>query len=167
MTSVVVGIDGSDGARRALRWAGDEARLRGCGLHVVHVYAPPTLADPHLAPLAMSPDTGTATRLAHEERVWRAEHAQQVERTAEQLLARTVDEVLRDHAEVPLVLDTVADTRPARALIERSRDAALLVVGSRGRGGFRGLLLGSVSQQCVHHARCPVVVVHGDEDPPE
>jgi nucleotide-binding universal stress UspA family protein len=59
--------------------------------------------------------------------------------------------------------EVIAGARPAEILIARSRDAALLVVGSRGLGGFRGLLLGSVSEQCVHHAACPVVVVRTPE----
>jgi len=55
----------------------------------------------------------------------------------------------------------VVEGRPAAVLVDESQGADLLVVGSRGHGGFAGLLLGSVSQQCAHHAACPVVIVHG------
>jgi nucleotide-binding universal stress UspA family protein len=63
-----------------------------------------------------------------------------------------------------LVHTAVVSGGPAERLIDQSKDADLLVVGSRGRGGFRGLLLGSVSQQCVSHAQCPVVVVRQAEE---
>lgn len=64
-------------------------------------------------------------------------------------------------AEAPIPVSTlVAEGNAARALLDASEGADLLVVGSRGHGGFTGVLVGSVSQQCVNHAKCPVVVVH-------
>ena len=64
-------------------------------------------------------------------------------------------------ADSPIPVTTlVAEGNPARALLDAAESADLLVVGSRGHGGFTGVLVGSVSQQCVHHATCPIVVVH-------
>jgi nucleotide-binding universal stress UspA family protein len=74
------------------------------------------------------------------------------------MLRETVERVRSDHPAVN-VKTAVIEGPPARVLVDLSADADLLVVGSRGRGGFSELLLGSVSQQCVHHARCPVTVV--------
>jgi nucleotide-binding universal stress UspA family protein len=74
-------------------------------------------------------------------------------------LARWLEELDVDLADVKVEWSVIADRRPARALIERSGDADLVVVGSRGRGGFAGLRLGSVSEQVTRHAQCPVLVV--------
>jgi nucleotide-binding universal stress UspA family protein len=75
------------------------------------------------------------------------------------LLAILADEGISAEAPIP-VSTLVAEGNPARALLDASEGADLLVVGSRGHGGFTGVLVGSISQQCVHHAKCPVVVVH-------
>jgi nucleotide-binding universal stress UspA family protein len=80
------------------------------------------------------------------------------QRHAEQVLREAVERARSDHPAVK-VETAVVEGRPARVLVEMSADADLLVVGSRGLGGFSELLLGSVSQQCVHHAHCPVTVV--------
>jgi nucleotide-binding universal stress UspA family protein len=74
------------------------------------------------------------------------------------MLREAVEQVRSDHPTVT-VETAVIQGPPARVLVDLSADADLLVIGSRGRGGFSGLLLGSVSQQCVHHAHCPVTVV--------
>lgn len=80
-------------------------------------------------------------------------------RSAEQALDGVLAKAASEWTDVDVRRAVVEALAPARALVERSRDADLLVVGSRGRGGFAGLLLGSVSQQCIQHAACPVVVV--------
>ena len=136
---LVVGVDGSDGSRRALHWALEEARVRGASVRAVLVWS--YLDQPDGFDAAYGEDD------------------------ARQRLDRAVDEVASEIGDVDLERIVVCDL-PARALLEAARDADLLVVGSRGAGGFKGLLLGSVSQQVVQHAPCPVVVVPGDERPP-
>jgi nucleotide-binding universal stress UspA family protein len=138
MAVIVVGIDGSEASRDALRWAHEEAGLRGATLRVVHVWVYPYLG----------PRTGV-----HEPR-------ELMEGDATKLLA---DELERFHAEAPASSVTI-ETRllegsAADGLVAESRDADLVVVGTRGRGGFSSLLLGSVSAEVAHHARCPVVLV--------
>jgi nucleotide-binding universal stress UspA family protein len=140
--TIVVGIDGSACAREALRFAVREARLRGDQLRVVWTWQMPIsiYAAGGLMPVL---DDGTAERLAH----------------------RELDEVLGDDPGVVVEL-LVEEGSAARVLIRESENAEVLVVGSRGHGGFVGLLLGSVGQQCAAHARCPVVIVHKAVAPP-
>lgn len=135
---VVVGVDGSEHSRRALRWALDEAALRRVRVLAVHGWSPSAI------------ETGTFPSSA-------------VPVDAFEEGARTlVDaELGRARKESP---DQEVEGRSvyaggARALIDASRGASLVVVGARGRGGFAGLLLGLVSQQVAHHAECPVVVI--------
>ena len=144
---VVVGIDGSTEADRALREAAHEAVLRHAELHVVHVWSPPFNVGP-LGAMAIPTDTASS------------------EEAARRLLDQRVDGVIGRPDERPARIERilVADHSTARMLVETAKGADLLVVGSRGRGGFAGLLLGSVSQQCVHHATCPVMVVHATTD---
>jgi nucleotide-binding universal stress UspA family protein len=142
---VVVGIDGSAQADRALREAAHEAVLRHASLDVVHVWSPPVNVGPFGAvamPTAMEASEAVARRL--------------LDARVEAVIGRLDQRPSR----VERIL--VADHSPARMLLEAAKGADLLVVGSRGRGGFAGLLLGSVSQQCVHHAPCPVLVVEAD-----
>ena len=136
---VVVGIDGSTGARNALRWAIADARLRGAVLDVVHAWHPPYLGGHPYAVPAPDPDLyeGAARQVLHEAVAAEDTHG----------LAQPVQEIL-----------TLAGSA-ASALLEASKGADLVVVGSRGLGGFGELLLGSVSHQVAHHATCPVVVV--------
>ena len=150
MGRVVVGVDDSEGARAALRFALEEARLRGASLHVVHAWRFPLYEGMPGAFVIEAPLEPTPP-------------FDEVRRALEVAGERLVDEALRDVAGdgelgVELRRDVV-EAAPARALIELAEGADLLVVGSRGRGGFRELLLGSVSAQCAHHAPCPVAIV--------
>ena len=149
MAKIVVGTDGSPSAQRAVRWALEEARLRGAELHIVHAWLVP-LIDAMPEPWLIATPVGHAD----DELFERLESAEKTVLQAAVDEARAADPGLTIHGEL-------AEARPAEALLEAARDADLLVVGSRGRGGFTGLLLGSVSAQCVHHAPCPVVVVPG------
>jgi nucleotide-binding universal stress UspA family protein len=135
---IVVGVDGSDCSALALRWAAREARLRGAKLTVVAAWSVPWAvgAAPALPPGFMDDMEAGA----------RAE--------VERLIAQ-----LGQDAEGLEIERIVVQGDAAVRLIEFSRMAKLLVVGSRGLGGFREMLLGSVSHHCAVHAGCPVVIV--------
>jgi nucleotide-binding universal stress UspA family protein len=137
--AVVVGIDGSLSSRQALRFAAKEARQRNAALTIVMSQADGLR---HGGVAAATDD--------------RLQAAQRTARTI-------VEQEVHDHTGLTLEVVTTT-TPPTTALVDRSADADLLVVGSRGRGGFRGLVMGSVSLQCVLHAHCPVVVVRTDYD---
>jgi nucleotide-binding universal stress UspA family protein len=134
---ILVGIDGSDHARAALDWALAGARAHGATLEVVHAWQP-AFATP-IAPY----DLGVVDRL---------------EEAARALLDRVVDEADTEGVEVER---TLGMTAAGRAVLEAATRADLVVVGNRGRSTLGGMLLGSVSQQVVHHAPGPVVVVPG------
>ena len=136
---IVVGIDGSDGSKSALRWALEEARLRGDRVLAVHAWSPPAAFAP--APWAVAVPVDEQT----------------FERAADELVRSVVAEVAGDAAD--LVEASAVRGSPAGALVDLAGEDHLLVVGSRGHGGFGGLLLGSVSDQCAHHARGAVVIV--------
>jgi nucleotide-binding universal stress UspA family protein len=138
---IVVGHDGSHNSVLAMEWARHEARLRDATLEVVHVYEP--------APYAM------ITKIPEPHLMSRVEAS--VHAHASDLLEHAVAGI--DDVTVEPLL--IRSTDPASALTRRAVGAEMLVVGSRGRGGFAGLMLGSVSQKCVQHATCPVVVVRG------
>ena len=135
---VVVGVDDSPGGRAALRFAAEEAELRKAELHIVCAWSLPGGHTGHGAYPGPLRDA--------------------VVEDARCTLDTLACEVSGAHPNVAYVL-AVGEPPPARALIGASQHADLVVVGSRGRGGFAGLLLGSVSAQVVHHAHCPVVVV--------
>lgn len=158
MGEILVGVDGSTASSRALAWAVDEARRRGdATLMVVHAYAPPerrrpyAYGDPYMSAEMLQ-------RLIDEDRQWREQQEEAALRHAEALVEGMLNRVGEESRDVAIRRLVVA-REPAETLVEMSDNADLLVVGTRGRGGFKGLLLGSVSQQCVQHARCPVVVV--------
>jgi nucleotide-binding universal stress UspA family protein len=133
---IVAAVDGSAPSARALRWAIDDARARGATVQAVHVWD---------VPYSLSLSAAAVDYPAFE-------------RAARQLLDQAVDAAADDTTDVA-VERILASGSPADVLLGAARGADLVVVGSRGVGGFRGLLLGSVSQQVVHHAQCPAVVI--------
>jgi nucleotide-binding universal stress UspA family protein len=135
---VVVGVDGSDCSQDALRFAVEEARMRGASLRVVSAWSTPT--NLYASGYSPSIDADTFRKAAE------ATAAGAVER------AREIAPDLAVDAETP-------EEHPVTALLTAAEHADLLVVGSRGRGGFARLLLGSVSTQLGQHARCPVTIV--------
>lgn len=137
---VLVGVDGSEGSKRALRWAADYVELTGAPLHALVVWDVPA------SPGAPAPEDAAGADVAERER------------RAEAMLADTIAEVVGD---APAVIRRVERGYPAAVLVAASEGAALLVLGSHGLGGWTASLLGSVSQQCTHHAHCPVLLVPG------
>jgi nucleotide-binding universal stress UspA family protein len=137
---VVVGVDGSPPSYGALRWAVDEAVLRNARLDVVNAYNYLEV----VMPMLISPGIDCEV----------------LEKASTSMLEQMLGSVIPVLGPRPPAVELIAvHTGAARALLETAIGADLLVVGSRGRGGLRGLLLGSVSQQCVQHAPCPVIVV--------
>jgi nucleotide-binding universal stress UspA family protein len=134
MSMIVVGVDRSTETRAAMGFALEEAQFRGARLLAVHAIDP------------LSTYSSLAVDVA-------AVHG-----AADQLLEDAINEVNGENEDVEIEC-RVVEGAPAAVLVEKSRDADLLVVGSRGHGGFTGLLLGSVSQQCAQHATCPTVIV--------
>ena len=135
---IVVGTDGSPHAERALEFAAEEARRRDAVVHVVTAWHVRRRLPAGIRAHG-DPSLEESTQQAAEDVAARA---------AENLRARGLE------AET-----SVCHAQAADALVEQAEGADLLVVGSRGHGGFTGLLLGSVGQQCAHHAHCPTVIV--------
>ena len=138
MKTIVVGIDGSEHGEAALAFAAEEAALRGAHLLIVCAWQTPMVVDPG----------GLFPPQAFE---GLAENARSI---AEAAVARVAELQPLGTCEGKTV-----EGQPAAVLLKEAEHAVMIVVGSRGRGGFANLLLGSVTQQVVHHAPCPVVVV--------
>jgi nucleotide-binding universal stress UspA family protein len=139
---IVVGIDGSEGSVLALRWAAFYGALQDARLEVVMAWEwPPTFGW-----AAIAPD-------------WRP--ADDVKK----VLADSAQAAFGDHPPAGIQFD-VREGGAAKVLLEACKGAIMLVVGSRGHGGFTGLLLGSVSANVAEHAPCPVLIIHGDQGPP-
>ncbi|MDX6212121.1 MAG: hypothetical protein QOF82_1208 [Frankiales bacterium] len=143
---IVVGVDGSESSIQALRWARSLAASTGGSIEAVMV-------------------TPVAPAYAWAGAFWGAAPGEpDPDATAEKILTGTVDAAFG--AERPNDLElSVTRGGAAEVLVDRSRTARIVVVGSRGHGGFAGLLLGSVSAAVAEHASCPVLVVHGDTVP--
>jgi nucleotide-binding universal stress UspA family protein len=136
---IVVGHDGSKCAQEALRWAGRLARRADVELHVVRAWSMTT------APQPATWEPGYVPPMVDWEKAVRDELTAHVG-------AAGLDPACR-------VTTHVVHRAPVAGMLAAAEGASLLVVGARGRGGFKGLLLGSVSDQLVHHAACPVTVV--------
>jgi nucleotide-binding universal stress UspA family protein len=135
---IVVGVDGSDQSRAALRWALRQAELTGAEVQAVIAWTYAVMGY------------GWAPVLAADEADWGE--------TAAKTLAGVVADEADPAAEVR-VSTSVVEGNAAQVLLKAAEGAELLVVGSRGHGGFAGALLGSVSQHCAHLAPCPIVIV--------
>lgn len=140
---IVVGVDGSSGSRAALEWARDEAVQWDAQVVAVQAW--------EFTPLIVATDAPI--------------DLQELRRATEESLDNMVREVFGDEAD--RVEQRVVEELPAQAVLDAAADCDLVVVGSRGLGGVRSLLLGSVSQKVLHHAHCPVVVVRPPEDAEE
>ncbi len=143
MSLVVVGVDGSEHGEAALAFAAEEAALRDAGLRIVCAWQ---------FPANMTMDMGAVSGVFESFRDEAELIAAEAVETVKQLRP-----AVNAHAKV-------VDGHPATVLLEESRGATLLVVGSRGRGGLAGILLGSVSQHVIHHAPCPVTVVPSPQE---
>ena len=142
MGRIVVGVDSSQTSLKALRWAIDEAKLRSAELELVHAFPRPELVGMTMVVTLPSDD--------------------ELREASEQVLREALAAV-GGPGDVA-VTQRVGAGGPASVLVEAAGGAELLVLGSRGLGGFRGMLLGSVTQQVIAHASCPVVVITPDED---
>ena len=145
---IVVGIDDSEVAAMALRWALAEGVLRQATVEVVHSWSPPLSALPFGATLVIPVDEAA------------------IDSAARASVDDLVDIALSEMDETPPeVLRTILPGGPATTLVDVSEGADMLVVGSHGRTGLKRMMLGSVAMACVNHAPCPVVVVRvPDED---
>lgn len=141
VSRVVVGVDGSEPSKEALRWAARLAPTLGATICAVSVWEYPTGYGWTSMPSGWNFQTDT-----------------------DKVLHQAVDEVFG--ADRPRGLELVVEqAQAAAALLRHGVGASMVIVGSRGHGGFAGLLLGSVSSSVAEHATCPVLVVHQDQDP--
>ncbi len=144
MKRIVVGVDGSAGSLAALAWSVDEALAHDATLVCVVAWEPPVVYGSGFAPVPSLPPDG-----AYED-------------AAGTQLDEALQRVLADR-EPPGIERLVVEGPPGEVLLSASEGADLLVVGSRGHGTIVGILLGSVSQHCAHHAHCPVVIIPNPE----
>lgn len=141
MSTIVVGIDGSVGSTEALKFAIAEARLRKAKLKAVTAWTLTYVA----APIGMMAPIDEAL-------------IPELQNNAAAVLDKALADALGPEPDVEIE-KAVLEGTPAQVLVDAAQGADLLVVGTRGHGGFTGLLLGSVSQQAAHHAPCPIVIV--------
>jgi nucleotide-binding universal stress UspA family protein len=138
---IVVGVDGSESSKDALRWAAKQAGFTGASLEIVTTWEYPT-------------SFGWAP-------AWPSDWDPAADAT--KALAALVEEILGTESDVK-VRQVVVEGHPALTLVKAAEDADLLVMGSRGHGEFAGMLIGSVSEYCAMHAPCPVLILRHRED---
>jgi len=136
---IIVGIDGSDSSKNALRWAARLAPSLGATIHAIVAWE---------YPLVFALEGGLPG-------IWKPDE------TAKEILNNTLESVFSKERPAGFK-GSISQGHPTFVLLDASKDADMLIVGSRGLGGFSGLLLGSVSSSCAEHAKCPVLVVHGN-----
>jgi len=142
---IVVGVDGSASSKAALAWAIQQAMLTGATVEaVIGWHYPTAYGGVPFAPIGVM-DTDFAGMAAR-------------------VLGKAISDTV-DPASPVKVSSTVREGNAAQILLDVADGAELLVVGSRGHGGFTEALIGSVSQNCVHHAKCPVVIIRGPKGP--
>jgi nucleotide-binding universal stress UspA family protein len=139
---IVVGVDGSETSKDALRWAAREARRDGVGLRAIMCWRIPNAFYGGTVPRPIEHELAERSKVALDE---------------------MVQEVIGGDG-LPGLSAEVIEGEAATELVKAAETAELLVVGSRGRGAFVGMLLGSVSDYCVQHSSCPVVVVRHHDD---
>ena len=137
---IIVGLDGSESSKNALRWAARLAPTLGATIHAIVAWEYPIVFGiDGGAPLMWKPDE-----------------------IAKDILDKSLDSVFPDQRP-PGLTGSISQGHPTFVLQDASKGADMLIVGSRGLGGFTGLLLGSVSSACAEHAKCPVLVVHEND----
>lgn len=136
---IIVGVDGSESSKSALRWAARLAPSLNATIHAIVAWE---------YPIVFGLEGGIPG-------IWRPDE------TAKEILNNSLDSAFGKERPAGL-LGSISQGHPTFVLLDASEGAEMLVVGSRGLGGFKGLLLGSVSSSCAEHAKCPVLVVHGD-----
>lgn len=140
---VVVGVDGSQESRETLKWAFEHAGRHGLALEVLLAYDVPVYPEvvPYVPPV---------------------EVIEEVAQAADQMVTTEAENLSAAHPQVTVTARSVRD-RASHALIAASEYASMVVVGSHGRGGFTGMLLGSTSQSLLHHSHCTVAVIRHEE----
>lgn len=145
MGTIVVGLDGSGASRAALVWARAEARLRGSTLRAVHAWMLPAVGTAEAPWALVAP--GSYLDVSPDE----------IEKAASEALEREIDETA---AGSDVTIERFVQEGPAAdVIVDASKDAELVVVGTRGRGAVATLVLGSTSHRVIQHSHCPVVVV--------
>lgn len=147
---MVVGVDASASSNAAIRWAAHHAGMHNLALRLVHVAAAPSITD---VMVPVPTDLGE----------WQDTQARAVLREATELVARVGEET---GAPVRISDTEIYHAAPVPTLIDLSKGVDMIVVGSRGMGAFRRGLLGSISTGLIHHAHCPVAVIHDGPTPP-